>query len=70
MLCAKNYMPITRCLQLIMDLCELGTIHDVMSSMPNKRFTEPQASAVIASVTLGLVYLHGRGIIHRDLKSK
>lgn len=53
---------------ILMDFCGAGSILDVMKKN-KKNLTEDQIAAVLYYVLRGLVYLHNRGTIHRDMKS-
>eukprot|EP01102_Stenamoeba_stenopodia_P003992 TRINITY_DN14124_c0_g1_i1.p1 TRINITY_DN14124_c0_g1~~TRINITY_DN14124_c0_g1_i1.p1 ORF type:complete len:948 (-),score=229.86 TRINITY_DN14124_c0_g1_i1:61-2904(-) len=53
---------------ILMDYCGAGSTLDIIKKH-KKNFTEKQISAVMYYVLKGLIYLHGRGTIHRDLKS-
>jgi serine/threonine kinase 3 len=55
-------------LWIAMELCEPGSIADVMR-MLKTTLTENQIRVICGSVLLGLVYLHGRKYIHRDIKA-
>jgi len=53
---------------IIMDLCEAGSINDIMSSA---RITlgERELRVIIASMLLGLRHLHSKRMVHRDIKA-
>jgi serine/threonine protein kinase len=55
-------------LWITMELCEPGSIADVMR-MLKSTLSENHIKVICASVLLGLVYLHGRKYIHRDIKA-
>ena len=51
-----------------MEYCEVGSIRDILD-ISEKTLSENQIAFVVAQILLSLVYLHGKGIIHRDLKA-
>lgn len=55
-------------LWIAMELCEPGSISDVMK-ITRQTLSEAQIRVISASVGLGLSYLHGRNVIHRDIKA-
>jgi len=59
-------------LWILMDYCGVGSVLDLIGDndkpLKLKNIKEEQIGAVLASVVKGLVYLHSRGIIHRDIK--
>ncbi|KAJ3129677.1 Serine/threonine-protein kinase 4 [Nowakowskiella sp. JEL0407] len=55
------------CIWILTDYCGAGSITDCME-ISGTPFTEEQASVVLAAAVEGLVYLHQRGIVHRDVK--
>lgn len=55
-------------LWIVMELCEPGSVIDVMG-MLKRCLTEPEIAHVCAAVTLCLSMLHDRRLIHRDVKA-
>jgi len=55
-------------LWVIMEYCRGGSIGDVLS-ICKRKLNENQISAIIAGALRGLVHLHKKGIIHRDVKA-
>eukprot|EP00300_Choanocystis_sp_HF-7_P023826 c25210_g1_i1.p1 GENE.c25210_g1_i1~~c25210_g1_i1.p1 ORF type:complete len:450 (+),score=50.98 c25210_g1_i1:1-1350(+) len=51
-----------------MDLCEGGSIKDVMQ-LCDRTLTEPEVATVCRDVLEGLAYMHKCRIIHRDIKA-
>ena len=45
-----------------------GTLHDLVGSHPGGRLEEEEARLYFLQLVEGLRYIHGEGIIHRDLK--
>ena len=45
-----------------------GTLHDLVESHPGGRLEEEEARLYFLQLVEGLRYIHGEGIIHRDLK--
>jgi len=56
-------------LWILMEFCGGGAVNDLMASMPAKTFSEQQIAAIIAESLKGLIYLHSKNIIHRDIKA-
>jgi len=56
-------------LWILMEFCGGGAVNDLMGLMPTKTFSEQQIAAIIAESLKGLVYLHSKNIIHRDIKA-
>ncbi|KAJ5074863.1 sterile20-like kinase isoform b-related [Anaeramoeba ignava] len=56
------------CLWILMELCEGGSILDILDDC-DKTFTEEQIASVCKSVLEGLAFLHSKKIIHRDIKA-
>jgi len=53
---------------LILELVGGGDLYTVLTSRDTGRFLEPEATFVLRQLADGLSFLHGRSIIHRDLK--
>lgn len=52
---------------LIMEYC-VGGLQEMLDSVPEKRLPMYQAHDYFVQLLDGLEYLHGRGIIHKDIK--
>ncbi|KAI9365947.1 hypothetical protein DFJ73DRAFT_755664 [Zopfochytrium polystomum] len=52
---------------ILTDFCGAGSIADCIE-LTDSTFLEPQIAYATASALAGLAFLHGRGIIHRDVK--
>ncbi|KAJ1536677.1 hypothetical protein HK096_008822 [Nowakowskiella sp. JEL0078] len=52
---------------ILTDYCAAGSITDCIE-ITETPFTEKQAALVLISAIEGLLYLHSRGIVHRDVK--
>ena len=44
------------------------TLHKHLEKLPDKRMPETEASSIMRSVLEGLRVMHGKGILHRDVK--
>lgn len=53
---------------IIQDLCRGGTVKDYISTN-NKNFGENTVASFVRGVLRGLHHMHGKGIIHRDIKA-
>lgn len=55
-----------------MDYCGIGSVLDLIGDNDRpvklKNINEQQIASILASVVKGLIYLHSRQIIHRDIK--
>ncbi|KAH6569053.1 hypothetical protein BASA62_005091 [Batrachochytrium salamandrivorans] len=54
-------------LNVIMELCENGSLQETIRKFG--KFPEKLVALYMSQVLLGLGYLHGQGVIHRDIKS-
>ncbi|XP_012255968.1 serine/threonine-protein kinase STK11 isoform X1 [Athalia rosae] len=52
---------------LVMEFC-VGGLQDMLESTPHKRFPLWQAHEYFIQLIDGLEYLHGKGIVHKDIK--
>ena len=50
-----------------LDLCEAGSLIDIVQ-ICNHPLTQDESRSVCSSVLLGLEFLHGIGVVHRDIK--
>ncbi|CAG8522798.1 666_t:CDS:2 [Cetraspora pellucida] len=66
--CYKEFSSPTLCL--FMEYCEAGSLWEVRNKRPQKRFNEVEVAFVMREVLKGLEFLHGLGIIHRDIKAQ
>ncbi|EGC30459.1 hypothetical protein DICPUDRAFT_90051 [Dictyostelium purpureum] len=55
-------------LWILMDYCALGSLNDVMQSI-GKTLKEREIALICQQALQGLVYLHSKQIIHRDIKA-
>ncbi|KAI9327985.1 p21 activated kinase [Obelidium mucronatum] len=53
-------------LWLLLEYMEGGRLTDIIE---NNKLTEPQIATICQEIVKGLIHLHKRGIIHRDIKS-
>ena len=62
------YSNKTNTLWLILEYCPAGSIIDLMLSM-NRVYTEEEISTIIKNVLQGLILIHSKNLIHRDIKA-
>jgi len=53
---------------IIMDYCVHGSLRDILDHMDNP-LEEPTIASIMMGSLAGLAYLHGKNIIHRDIKA-
>jgi tetratricopeptide (TPR) repeat protein len=53
---------------IMMDLCEGGSVRDLVSRT-RTQLTERQIAYIMACTLRAIVYLHAKGIVHRDIKA-
>ncbi|KAL6064146.1 STE/STE20/MST protein kinase, variant 3 [Balamuthia mandrillaris] len=61
--------PKGKTLWILMDFCGGGAVNDLMGKMSPPVLKEEQIAAILAESLRGLVYLHSKHIIHRDIKA-
>jgi serine/threonine protein kinase len=57
-----------RQIYLIMELASGGELFDLLTRQPNDHFTESFSAVLMTQMMSAVLYLHSRGIVHRDLK--
>jgi len=55
-------------LNIIMEFVDSGSLCDMIRKFPDNRMPEKLVAIYIKQVLQGLTFLHGQGVIHRDLK--
>jgi hypothetical protein len=55
---------------LVLELCEVGSVADLLLHRGGSTLTEPQVAAVCSATARGLAHLHDRcNLVHRDIKA-
>ena len=62
------YSKKTNTLWLILEYCPAGSLVDLMLSM-NRTYTEEEISTIMKNVLKGLIVIHSKNLIHRDIKA-
>ena len=62
------YSKKTNTLWLILEYCPPGSIIDLMLSM-NRAYSEQEISTIMKNVLKGLIFIHSKNLIHRDIKA-
>ena len=62
------YSKKTNTLWLILEYCPAGSVIDLMLSM-NRTYTEQEISTIMKNVLKGLILIHSKNLIHRDIKA-
>ncbi|KAI8826612.1 kinase-like domain-containing protein [Fimicolochytrium jonesii] len=67
--CLQYYgcVPVGEAMWILTDYCAAGSVSDCME-LTERTMTERQLGIILASALEGLEFLHGRGVVHRDLK--
>ncbi|KAL4710466.1 hypothetical protein ACJJTC_008868 [Scirpophaga incertulas] len=52
---------------LVMEFC-VGVLQDMLEASPGKKFPQKQAHNYFTQLLDGLEYLHGQGVVHKDIK--
>lgn len=55
-------------INIVMELAENYSLLDYLRNQPNKVLTESAARPIMIQLFRTISYLHGRNIVHRDLK--
>ncbi|TKA54446.1 hypothetical protein B0A53_03139 [Rhodotorula sp. CCFEE 5036] len=53
---------------LVTELCAGGELFDYLVEQDQARLSLPETRRIFAQLVLGVAYLHGEGVVHRDLK--
>ena len=61
------FSRLTNTLWLILEYCASGSVIDLMLAM-DKTFTEIEIATIIKMVLQGLIIIHSKNLIHRDIK--
>lgn len=62
-----SYQTLDGFLWIVMDLCDLGSVHDILQ-MCQMELKEVEICDIMAAATMGLNHLHSKHLLHRDVK--
>uniref|UniRef100_A0A6U5VVR8 Protein kinase domain-containing protein n=1 Tax=Guillardia theta TaxID=55529 RepID=A0A6U5VVR8_GUITH len=65
-----NENPVQPYIGLVFELCEKGSLHHALFDGKNAPLKISQKIKIAHQVALGLAYLHGKRIIHRDINTR
>lgn len=57
----------TDCVHLVLELAHKGTLHQLLDE--RQKISEYEAAIILSQVVDGLLYLHGKNIMHRDISA-
>ncbi|KAI9275827.1 kinase-like domain-containing protein [Phascolomyces articulosus] len=64
----QSFVSLTH-LYIVMPIMSAGSCHDLLYQQHYEGLEEPLVACIIKQVVLGLQYLHGNGLVHRDVKA-
>lgn len=53
---------------IILEMANGCTVQELVDSAPNKQLVESQVANIVYQTLIGLQYMHGKGVVHRDVK--
>ena len=56
-------------LYIITEYCTQGSLYDVLHGERKRQLTRKEKRNILIDAALGIMYLHGKGIVHRDIKT-
>ncbi|KAH9251055.1 hypothetical protein BASA81_011115 [Batrachochytrium salamandrivorans] len=62
-----SYQTLDGFLWIVMDLCDLGSVHDILQ-MCQMELKETEICDIMAAAAMGLNHLHSQHLLHRDVK--
>ncbi|XP_038628535.1 interferon-induced, double-stranded RNA-activated protein kinase isoform X2 [Tachyglossus aculeatus] len=65
---SNNNSSSMRCLYIVMQLCEKGTLNNWIDRRRNKEMDKTLSLNIFQQITSGVEYIHSQTLIHRDLK--